>query len=183
MKTYDITIEGTSSLLMNRPSMLIGDISKDKKPDSDDIQGKAEEKLYINPKGELYQPATHLLGALVEAGKHKKVVGKGKATYSKIVGYAAQVDPFEIKHEIQKWEVFSVLAVNPSTKGRNPLHRPMLKNWRLSFQVVFDETEIAPVIMKELFDIAGRIVGIGDWRPAKKGPYGKFQVTSWKESK
>jgi len=51
------------------------------------------------------------------------------------------------------------------------------------FDVVFDEMEIAPSIMKELFDIAGRIVGIGDWRPAKKGPYGKFQVTSWKEAK
>ncbi len=73
--------------------------------------------------------------------------------------------------------------MNPSTKGRNPLYRPMLKDWEISFDVVFDEMEIAPSIMKELFDIAGRIVGIGDWRPAKKGPYGKFQVTSWKEAK
>ncbi len=183
MKTYNVTIQGTSPLLMNRPSMLIGDISKGNKPFSDDIKGKAESKLYVNDKGKLYQPSTHLAGALIEAGKHLKVVGKGKATYSKICGYAVQIEPFEIEHKKQFWEVFSCLAVNPSTKGRNPLYRPMLKDWEISFDVVFDEMEIAPSIMKELFDIAGRIVGIGDWRPAKKGPYGKFQVTSWKEAK
>lgn len=183
MKKYRITIEGISPLLMNRPSMLIGDISKDRKPLSNDAKKQAEMKLYINDKGKLYQPSTHFYGALIEAGKHKKVVGKGKSTYSKICGYAVQIEPYEIEHQKQKWEVFSCLAVNPNTKGRNPLHRPMLKEWRLSFDVLFDETEIAPSIMKELFDIAGRIVGIGDWRPVKKGPYGKFHVVEWKEVK
>jgi len=182
MKTYSITIQGTSPLLMNRPSALIGDISKDKKPHSGDSQLEAESKLY-ELDGKLYQPSTHLQGALVDAGKHKKVVGKGKSTYSKIVGYACEINPFEIVHKKQKWEVFSILAVNPTTKGRNLLHRPMLREWELDFEVTFDETEVPESIMKELFDIAGRIVGIGDWRPAKKGRYGKFQVVHWKEKK
>lgn len=182
MKTYNVTIQGTSPLLMNRPSVLIGDISKDKKPHSDDAQAEAEGRLY-EIDGKLYQPATHLQGALVEAGKHKKVVGKGKSTYSKIVGYAAEINPFEIIHKKQKWEIFSILAVNPSTKGRNMVNRPMLKEWELDFEVTFDETEIPESIMKELLDIAGRIAGLGDWRPAKKGRFGKFQVTSWKVKK
>jgi len=162
MQTYKATIEGISPLLMNRPSAMIGDISKDKKPFSDDAKNDASEKLYVNKEGKLYQPSTHLQGALIEAGKHKKVVGKGKSTYSKIVGYAVSINPFEILHKNQEWEVFSIL---------------------LTFEVCFDETEIAPSIMKELLDIAGRIAGIGDWRPSKKGPYGKFQVIEWKELK
>jgi hypothetical protein len=182
MKTFNITISGISPLLMNRPSAMIADISKDKKAFKDDPKGMAEEKLYSN-NGKLYIPATHIQGALVEAGKSKKKVGCGKATYSKIVGYAVSISPFEIDHKIQKWDVFSVLAVNPVTKGRNMLHRPMLRKWECEFQVTFDETEIQESIMKELFDIAGRIAGVGDWRPSKKGPYGKFQVTNWKESK
>jgi len=183
MQTYKATIEGISPLLMNRPSAMIGDISKDKKPFSDDAKNDASEKLYVNKEGKLYQPSTHLQGALIEAGKHKKVVGKGKSTYSKIVGYAVSINPFEILHKNQEWEVFSILAVNPNTKGRNLLHRPILKKWKLTFEICFDETEIAPSIMKELLDIAGRIAGIGDWRPSKKGPYGKFQVIEWKELK
>ena len=183
MKKYNVTIEGISPLLMNRPSAMIGDISKDKKAFEDNPKGQAESKLYINTDGKLYIPSTHLMGALVEAGKVKKVVGKGKSTYSKIVGYSVSINPYEIEHKIQKWEVFSVLAVNPMTKGRNLLHRPQLKQWKATFEVEFDDTEIQVPIMKELFDIAGKIAGIGDWRPAKKGPYGKFQVVEWKESK
>ena len=183
MKKYKVEIEGISPLLMNRPSSMIGDISKDRKPFEDKALEMATDKLYINTDKKLYQPSTHFYGALIEAGKHKKVVGKGKSTYSKIVGYAVNIEPFEIIHDIQDWEIFTILAVNPSTKGRNLLHRPILKKWKLSFEVLFDETEINPNIMKELFEIAGKIAGVGDWRPSKKGPYGKFHVSSWKESK
>jgi len=183
MVKYKIKINGTSPLLMNRPSAMIGDISKDKKAFQDDPKGQAETKLYINPDGKLYQPSTHLYGSLIEAGKQKKVVGKGKSTYSKIVGYAVQINPYEIVHENQKWEIFSILAVNPNTKGRNLLHRPILKKWSLAFEVEFDESEIDPRIMHELFEIAGKIAGLGDWRPSKKGPYGKFEVTLWEAVK
>ena len=182
MKTFKATITGISPLLMNRPSALIGDISKDKKPFKDDAEEQANSKLYKNTEGKLYQPSTHIYGALIEAGKQKKVVGKGKATYSKIVGYAVEVSPFEIEHKKQKWEIFSILAVNPSTKGRVLSHRPILKEWELDFEVNFDEEQIAPSIMKELLEIAGKVAGLGDWRPQKKGPHGKFQVTSWKEA-
>ena len=183
MKTYKTTITGTSPLLMNRPSALIGDISKEKTQADVSPEEQAKLKLYVNKKGKLYQPETHLKGCLVESGKNQKVVGKGKATYSKIVGYAVEVNPFEIVHKKQKWKAFSVLAVNPSTRGRNLLHRPMLDDWELDFEVVFDEEQISAVVLKEIFERAGRIVGIGDWRPAKKGRFGKFQVTSWKEAK
>ena len=184
MQTYDVTIKGVTPLLMNRPTSEIDETSKERKIGNETPQSRAEKKLYeIN--GELYTPATHLQGALIEAGKHKKVMKKGtsKATYSKIVGYAVEVNPFEIVHKKQKWEVFNIQAVNPTTKGRNLLSRPMLKDWELDFEVTFDETELDQATLKELFDIAGRIVGIGDWRPAKKGRFGKFQVVSWKPKK
>jgi len=182
MKKYNVTITGTSPLLMNRPSALIGDISKEKTQKDETPEKQAEKKLY-EIDGKLYQPETHIKGSLVEAGKDQKVVGKGKSTYSKIVGYAVEINPFEIIHKKQKWTPYSVLAVNPSTRGRNLLHRPMLKEWELDFEVTFDEEQIPASILKEIMERAGKFVGIGDWRPAKKGRFGKFQVTSWKEAK
>jgi hypothetical protein len=163
---------------------MIAEKSKTRRRETDTPKELAKDKLY-ELDGKLYVPATHLQGALIEAGKQKKMLGKGssRATYSKVCGYAVQIDPFEIIHKKQKWEVFSILAVNPTTKGRNLLHRPILKEWEIDFEVVFDEEQIEVPVMKELFDIAGRIVGIGDWRPAKKGRFGKFQVTEWKEIK
>lgn len=182
MKTYNVTITGISPLLMNRPSALIGDNLKDKKQTELTPEENAKLKLY-EIEGKLYQPETHIKGALVEAGKDQKVVGKGKSTYSKIVGYAVEVNPFEIVHKKQKWEVYSVLAVNPSTRGRNLLHRPMLKEWELDFEVTFDDDQIPPSVLKEILERSGKFVGIGDWRPSKKGRFGKYQVTSWKEKK
>ncbi len=182
MKTYNVTITGITPLLMNRPSALIGDNIKEKVQTELTPKESAELKIY-EIDGKLYQPETHIKGSLVESGKNQKVVGKGKATYSKIVGYAVEINPFEIVHKKQKWETFSVLAVNPTTKGRNMLHRPMLKEWELDFEVTFDEDQIPSSVLKEVFERAGRIVGIGDWRPAKKGRFGKFQVTSFKEAK
>ncbi|HUS51164.1 MAG TPA: hypothetical protein VMZ91_13435 [Candidatus Paceibacterota bacterium] len=183
MKTYKVTIEGISPLLMNRPSSLIGDISKEKTQTEETPRVMAEKKLYITDKGKLYQPETHIKGSLVEAGKDQKVVGKGKSTYSKIIGYAVEINPFEIEHKKQKWDVYSVLAVNPSTRGRNLLHRPMLKEWELDFEITFDDDQVPASILKECLERAGKFVGLGDWRPAKKGRFGKFQVTSFKEAK
>lgn len=185
MKTFNIEIEGTTPLLMNRPSQLdIGDKSKSVKRETQTPREIAEAKVYVDGEGRTYIPATWFQGCIVEAGKQKKMMGKGsaKATYSKVAGSSVEINPFEIELK-EKWEVFSILAVNPTTRGKNVLHRPKFNKWSLSFEVTFDEEQIEVPVMKDLFDIAGRSVGVGDWRPAKKGRFGKFQVTSWKEKK
>jgi hypothetical protein len=186
MKKYNITISGISPLLMNRPSQLdIADKSKDVKRETQTPEQIAQAKLYTDAEGNIYLPATWLQGAVVEAGKQKKMGGKGssKATYSKVAGSCVEINPFEIIMDKAKWKVFSILAVNPTTRGRNILHRPQFDKWEVSFEVTFEESQIEATVMKELFDIAGRMVGVGDWRPAKKGRFGKFQVTNWKEIK
>jgi hypothetical protein len=186
MKVYNVTIQGITPLLMNRPSQLeISDKSKDVKRETKTSQEIAEGKLYTDAEGQVYMPSTWFRGALVEAGKLKKMSGKGssKATYSKVVGSSVSIEPFELFLKNPKWETFTILAVNPTTRGRNPLNRPQFKKWEADMQVRFEEEQIESAVMKELFDIAGKMVGVGDWRPAKKGMFGKFQVVSWKEAK
>ena len=72
------------------------------------------------------------------------------------------------------------LVVIPSTKGRVMRYRPIFKKWKLEFNIDIED-EIDPNAVKEALEIAGKYVGIGDWRPEKKGKYGKFQVTSFQE--
>lgn len=113
MKTYTIKIEGISPLLMNRPSQLdIGDKSKTLKRETETPREIAEKKVYLDSEGRIYLPATWFNGTIVEAGKKKKMMGKGssKATYSKVCGSSVEINPFEIELK-EKWEVFSILAV------------------------------------------------------------------------
>ncbi len=38
-------------------------------------------------------------------------------------------------------------------------------------------------LVRALVDDAGKKVGLGDYRPERKGPFGKFVVTKWEEAK
>jgi hypothetical protein len=36
-------------------------------------------------------------------------------------------------------------------------------------------------LFREVVDAAGKRIGLGDFRPDCKGPYGRFSVTRWQE--
>ena len=50
--------------------------------------------------------------------------------------------------------------------------------WTVTFLVDCDDDLVDESQLLQWLDIAGRRVGIGDWRPAKSGRYGTFQVAS-----
>jgi hypothetical protein len=43
-----------------------------------------------------------------------------------------------------------------------------------------DSKGMSAELVRNLIDDAGSKVGIGDFRPERKGPFGRFKVTSWK---
>lgn len=85
--------------------------------------------------------------------------------------------------DTKQWEVDSRSIVNPSTRGRSMCHRPRIDKWSLSFTLDIDTTVFDPKIIRLVVDDAGRKIGLGDYRPARKGPFGKFVVTNWSEIK
>ena len=181
MNKFEITIEGTTPLLMNKPPEYEGDtVVIVKNPQVKD-DNEVVRKLYcLN--GVIYTPATHIRGAMINAGKDLKVKGKGKATYSKLIASMVEITPEAIPHTKLDFDVRVDRTVNPNTKGMNMTKRPRLKEWELNFEI-FAENEVPPEIIKESLDRAGKYVGIGDWRPATKGIHGKFMVTKFKKIK
>ena len=180
MKRYKVELTGTSPLLMNKPAEYGFDAQWVEQKASTDYEKEALQKLYVDLKGKIYQPATHIERCLIEAGKKIRVKGQGKATYSKLFGSMVSVPSMEIPHKLQKYEIFKALVVIPSTKGRVMRYRPMMNKWVLNFELEAED-EIPDDVLKEALEIAGRYVGIGDWRPEKKGKFGKFQVTAFKK--
>lgn len=56
--------------------------------------------------------------------------------------------------------------------------RARFRSWVISGVVDVIDPLITPAVLAEMFDIAGRKVGLGDWRPSspkKPGPYGRFR--------
>ncbi len=180
MKKVKVEITGITPLLMNKPEEYGFDVQWVEKQASEDWEKDALKKLYRDADGTIYQPSDHIWRNIIEAGKKIKMKGAGKATYSKIFGSMVSVEPFAIPHEKPDYEIHKKLVVIPSTKGRIMRYRPMFKEWQLTFEVHFEE-EIPVAVIKEALEIGGRYSGIGDWRPEKKGVFGKFQVTKFEE--
>lgn len=83
-----------------------------------------------------------------------------------------------IQHKDQ-WETDTRAVRIPSTGGRILCHRPCFHDWRLSFTIDLDTDILSVKLLREIIDAAGKRIGLGDFRPACKGPFGKFVVTKW----
>jgi len=182
MEKVNVTIQGTTPILFNR----FRDVAiegKSKKRTGALEQSEIEDKLYKDEKGKIQLPAVYIKNSITEAAKQFKIVGKNKATYSKIVGSSVDVMPFYIEFESGKYEIFRISAVNPMTKGRIMVSRPKFNKWSATFQIVLNDSQVDVSVINEILEHAGKYVGLGDWRPEKKGMFGKFMITSFKQEK
>jgi hypothetical protein len=143
-------------------------------------EAEIEDKLYQDENGKTQLPATYLRNSIVEASKQFKIVGKGKSTYSKLVASTVQIEPFYIELIAEKYEVFRISAVNPMTKGRMMTERPKYTKWKASFNLVLNDPAVPSSVINEILEHAGKYVGVGDWRPEKKGMFGKFMIIEFK---
>lgn len=181
-----VVIEGVSPLLQNRftdEAQLAAtagsrsSISNDRVPALE----QAEKKLYTAEDGSIVVPQPNLYRCFIDAGKFVKV-GKSKVTTQKtsILSAAMQIDPLLIPVESDSgWKVDTRPVRIPATGGRILCHRPCFDHWQLRFRVDLDESIISRNLFREIVDIAGRQIGLGDYRPDCKGPYGRFKVTQW----
>jgi hypothetical protein len=188
----EVEIEGTTPLICNKftdaaaEAASSGTRSAIATTDRGTPLEIAASKLYVGTDGKTFViPQPNLLRCLVEGGRFHKV-GKAQVTTAKSSMLFACIDiegaEIEIIHR-QPWKVDTRAVRIPATGGRILAHRPIFDDWRLSFVLEIDETIMSPKLMRQIVDDAGKRVGLGDFRPATKGPYGKFVVTRWQEQR
>ncbi len=190
-----IELTGRTPLLLNRLSeeTLLNVRSKTRRPKNAPVPSPREEadtKVYLHD-GKVVLPAQNLLSSLIEAGKWTRLDGKRQLSTSKATtlpafltledAFIPIVDP-ETRREAA-WEVDIRGGKNPNGNEVVCIVRPRFDVWVLNFTVQIDCSEIGEDVMRTLFDNAGLRVGVGDFRPQRKGIYGQFRVTNWSKSK
>lgn len=178
----EVTIQGTTPILFNR----FRDIAiegKSKKRTGAVVESDIEDKLYKDENGKTQLPAVYLKNCFTEAAKKFKIPGQRTANYSKLVGSTVDVEPFYIELDAKHYNVFRISAVIPATKGRVMVERPKYDEWKATFNVLLNDEGLPLDVMNEVITEAGKTVGVGDWRPQKKGMFGKFMITSFKVEK
>lgn len=189
MKIY-CTIKGTSPLLMNRFTeeaeiSVSSTTKKATKATKDTPREQAKKKAYIDEQGVLYVPGMNVFACIIQGGQFIKI-GRAKATNAKssIIPAAMILEEERCTLGTKDFEVDTRSVVIPATGGRIMAHRPRLDEWECSFTIdLFDPDILSASDVRQIIDDAGKKVGLGDFRPSRKGPFGRFVVTEWKEEK
>lgn len=185
----DITIAGIVPLLVNKFSdkaameATEGSSGSSAAADRGTPLEDAASRLHIGSRGQLIVPQPALLACIVNGGLFHKV-GKRQLTTAKssLLYAAVAINQIEIDiHHKQPWKVDTRPVRIPATGGRINRHRPCFDDWRLEFTVDLDVTICNAKLFREVVDDAGKRIGLLDFRPACKGPYGRFVVVQWVE--
>ncbi len=177
-----IGISGVTPLLMNRFNI---DSQGEKKDKNLTPREAASRVCYEDDKQRLYYPTTNIYACMIEAGKfHKEGKCRVTTARSSLIPAGVMIEGETVFFKTPKpWEVDSRAVVVPSTGGRIVCHRPRLDEWQLDFTLQLDTKMFTPKFIRLLVDDAGSKVGLGDFRPARKGIFGRFVVNSWNEKK
>lgn len=179
MKKISVEIEGMSPLMMHSSAGM--KLEKGKKALSKETPEEAAEKAaYKSETGELYIPALNIYSMIVKAASGYKI---GKKSAVSTVAGTIRVLPDEVLLGTDKYEIDTRSAVN-RLAGRVMVYRPKLDKWKCSFDIVYHEEyfpeKIAVDLLKEIVKEAGIRVGLGSYRPEKRGFFGTFKITEWK---
>ncbi len=158
---------------------------------------------YRNSKGVIALPSYCLMASLRTAGA--KINTKGKATLKSLSQSAIFIstdylpftvegksidlnatvkfndEPFE-KHEEEVRKLGFELDLMRATVGssKHVRVRPRFDVWEVKGELETTDAAITQPVLAELFELAGRLSGLGDWRPSaprKPGSYGTFSTT------
>lgn len=171
---YDVRLKSRSPYLMHRFPVENGSEGNSRTIKEDlTVEQDAERCAYRDSNGALVIPAEHIEGAIRDGARYHKI---GRRAAWPLAGAAVQLLDRTIPLGVDKYAIDSRAVTIPSTKGRIVRHRPMIANWEVDFQLELDTSIYSDALFRKILTDAGLRAGIGDYRPAKSGPFGRFDV-------
>jgi len=180
MRTAIITLTG-ETLVQSR----FHGTEKLPKEGADDYEQRTwRNKVHANNDGECVLFALSIKNCLRDVAKFLSVQipGKGKSTYTKHFK-AGVVVPRNPKLGVHKNDVEGewrhVPASGVAGDGKRVMRCfPIFRNWKAECEVVIIDDTITPEVFEQHLVEAGRLVGIGSFRPINGGIDGRFEVES-----
>jgi hypothetical protein len=147
-------------------------------------QEVAEKKVPRNTAGQAGIPSLYLFSCLIEGGRLIKVdtrramSTKDSSLVPSFLSIEEEFLPFAHKADYVVDMRRGVLD-NAGKKVSVAIVRPRFDKWSFEATLLIDENEIAVERVRQLVEKSGNAVGLGDFRPAKRGPFGRFRIANW----
>ena len=194
---YQITIKGKTPLIMHNGATGLDprspaniekkEIARKKgsnRTATDDArlaELECQTSLWLNEKGAPTIPAAAIRATIEKASRKLK---QGSQVREGLV--VDSIDKFKYdqslgkdRESLGKSAQFTVGVV--VQRARILRTRAKFDDWSLTFTLEVDPELVDREQLSAWIDIAGRRVGLGDWRPDKSGHYGRFEAQSIKE--
>lgn len=191
MYTVECTVTGISPLMQHKypmPPDVLNPKGAIRVSGSRDFSEEWREYLYSTAEGEIYQPAAHFEAALIKAAMQFRITGKRGKSYGDLFKANVFVSPDQISHHATIPESLDLDADKPLYIDARPVIvararvvrlRPTFKpGWSLSFEINVLDDQIALDLLNDVLVLAGKAVGIGDYRPR----FGRFMITRFEKS-
>ncbi len=175
-------IEGISPILMNNPeSMQVGTASSLATKKIPTPEEEAAAKVYRAENGQLYIPSIAFRSSMIGpgGGASGRRVGKYTANSRCSAGvFTVEAESLLINAKtdepITDYEVHSCRAVVQRNGVRRS--RPIVHDWATDLVLEVDDDFISLDQVHELLNISGKVAGVMDFRPQKKGVFGRYRV-------
>ena len=188
MQAVNLKLVGTSSMLLHsdrganpiHPDAIAHKVltSKRKKTDEDHLAIARSEFMlgFYGSQGTVI-PSTNVKATLVAGAKLHRL---GSA-FNRCVMILADMVPVEHsgpKTREEMWATPACVDCRSVKVGTARLmrYRPRLNDWSLTIEILFDEKMVERAQVIAAMENAGKYIGLGDYRPATGGPFGRFDV-------
>jgi hypothetical protein len=181
MKTINVTIEGVAPISFSAPVQSV----KDQGEAHDVFEDRTwREKMHVE-NGEVFIPPGALKGCLQDAAKHlsENVPGKGSSKYTKHFERGIMVTQ-PLMLGVKPGDVgcdrrFVPSDGKPGGGKRVWKNFPILMTWQCDGEILVLDPLLEGKTDKvhAYLEYAGKLIGMGRFRPASRGYYGRFKVT------
>jgi len=173
-----VKVQGCADLLFHRWNCdAVEAKSKAKKGSNVKKTDDLETYVYRNDKNEICLPSEYLRMSLINAAKYKQDPRSPRKSAMDL--YKAAVVCLTSLATLGKdeWDYEDKRKVNIQRNGINRVRPAMKAGWEASFEFMVNIPEyVTPSDLNETIQMAGRLVGVGDFRPT----YGRFNVIEFK---
>jgi hypothetical protein len=187
MKSIQVEIRGITPLLIHKFSEDAEAAKKTRRVEVSDRDPRTEARkvAYVASDGSFFFNAFAIPNSMGNAGGAHKATGTRKSLRF-VVPSAVRMDSDAVtilngKGNAKDFEVDARPVTIPATKGRVMRYRPRFNEWGARFVMHVDDELLSLEMAHQLLSEAGQSIGIGDFRPEKRGPFGRFRVVTWKE--
>ena len=172
-----VTVCGVSDLLFHRWNVeSIGEKAAASKGSKSKKTDNIESYCYRNSEGELCLPGEYLRQAIIHAAKYKQDPRSPRKSAMDL--FKAGVVSLTVLASLGKtdWDYLHQCRVTIQRNGITRSRPAIREGWEARIQLLINLPEyINAKLLQEVATNAGRLVGVGDFRPT----YGRFRITSF----